>query len=95
MGLRDLPLALTYARRELRTGLKGFRIFLACLALGVAAIAGVGSVSTAMLDGIHSNARELLGGYIDIRKIYQPADPDQRAYLERGGAQVSEIVSMR
>ncbi|MCR9174958.1 MAG: ABC transporter permease [Alphaproteobacteria bacterium] len=91
----DLPLALTYARRELRTGLKGFRIFLACLALGVAAIAGVGSVSTAMLDGIQSNARELLGGDIDIRKIYQPADPEQRAYLEREGARVSEIVSMR
>ena len=30
------------ARRELRSGLKGFRILIACLALGVAAIAGVG-----------------------------------------------------
>jgi putative ABC transport system permease protein len=95
LGLTDLPLALTYARRELRTGLKGFRIFLACLALGVAAIAGVGSVSTAMLDGIHSNARELLGGDIDIRKIYQPADPEQRAYLDANSMRVSEIVSMR
>ena len=30
------------AMRELRGGLRGFRIFLACLVLGVAAIAAVG-----------------------------------------------------
>ena len=32
------PLWLRFAARELRSGVKGFRIFLACLALGVAAI---------------------------------------------------------
>ena len=36
--------ALRLARRELRGGLRGFRIFLACLVLGVAAIAAVGIV---------------------------------------------------
>ena len=36
-----LSIAWTIARRELRGGLKGFRIFLACLTLGVAAIATV------------------------------------------------------
>ena len=35
------------ARRELRGGLKGFRIFLACLTLGVAAIAAVGLLRAA------------------------------------------------
>ena len=40
--------ALTFARRELRTGTRGLRIVLACLALGVAAIAAVGSLR----DGI-------------------------------------------
>ena len=38
-----LALAIRFARRELRSGLSGFRIFLAALTLGVAAIAGVGS----------------------------------------------------
>ena len=33
-------LAFKLALREMRTGLKGFRIFIACLALGVAAIGG-------------------------------------------------------
>ena len=37
-----------FARRELRGGLSGFRIFLACLARGVAAIAAVGSVRAAI-----------------------------------------------
>ncbi len=40
----SLRIATRFARRELRGGLSGFRIFIACLALGVAAIAGVGSV---------------------------------------------------
>ena len=39
----SLQIAVRLARRELRAGLQGFRIFLACLALGVAAIAAVGS----------------------------------------------------
>ena len=45
-------LALTIARRELRGGLRGFRIFLLCVALGVGAIAGVGSLSDALVDGL-------------------------------------------
>ncbi|WP_397419631.1 hypothetical protein, partial [Phenylobacterium sp.] len=41
------PLWLRFAARELRSGVKGFRIFLACLALGVAAIAAAGSTAEA------------------------------------------------
>ncbi len=37
-------LAIRYALRELRSGLRGFYVFMACIALGVMAIAGVGSV---------------------------------------------------
>ena len=37
--MSGLPLALRFALREMRGGLKGFRIFLACIAIGVAAIA--------------------------------------------------------
>ena len=36
-----LPLVLRLALRELRGGVAGFAIFLACIALGVVAIAGV------------------------------------------------------
>ena len=41
------PLWLRFAARELRSGVKGFRIFLACLALGVAAIAAATRCSVA------------------------------------------------
>ena len=38
-------LPLHFAWRELRGGLRGFGVFIACIALGVLAIAGVGSVA--------------------------------------------------
>ncbi len=43
-----MRLAWALARRELRGGLRGFWVFLLCLALGVAAIAGVGMVRAAI-----------------------------------------------
>ena len=53
-------LALRFAARELRSGVKGFRIFLACLALGVAAIAAAGSTAEAFRQGLASQSREIL-----------------------------------
>ncbi|MEQ9332903.1 FtsX-like permease family protein [Thalassobaculum sp.] len=88
------PLALRLARRELRTGLKGFRIFLACLAIGVAAIAAVGSVSSAMMAGLEGDARRLLGGDVDLRLVHRPASDEQRAWLQQSG-RVSEVLAMR
>lgn len=60
-----LPLAFRFAGRELRSGVAGFRIFLACLALGVAAIAAAGSTAEAFRQGLASQGREILGG--DLR----------------------------
>lgn len=61
MIARDLSLAWTFAKRELRGGLRGFRIFLACLALGVAAIAAVGTVRAAIQSGLEAEGAFLLG----------------------------------
>ena len=44
-------IAARLAFRELRGGLRGFGIFIACIALGVFAIAGVGSVAASLADG--------------------------------------------
>ncbi|MBT4115667.1 MAG: FtsX-like permease family protein [Rhodospirillaceae bacterium] len=82
------------ARRELRGGLGGFRIFLACLTLGVAAIAGVGSLSEAVEGGLRNDARRLLGGDVSIRLIQRTAEPAQKAYFAAAG-DVSETVEMR
>ncbi|WP_439123306.1 hypothetical protein, partial [Marivita sp.] len=77
-----LTTAARFARRELRGGLKGFRIFLACLALGVAAIAGVGSVRSAIQSGLEAQGSILLGGDASVEFTYRFAEPEERAYLE-------------
>lgn len=88
-------LAWTFARRELRGGLHGFRIFLACLALGVAAIAAVGTVRSAIGAGLSAQGAVLLGGDAEAEFTYRFAAPDERAYLESIADQVSETVDFR
>ena len=58
------PLAWRFAVRELRAGVRGFRILLACLALGVAALAAAGSTAAAFRHGLASQSRAVLGGDI-------------------------------
>ena len=81
IGPRDMRLAIVIALRELRAGLKGFRILMACLVLGVAAIATVGSVSKAVQTGLAEDATLLLGGDVDLRLLQRPATEKQRAWL--------------
>src|SRR5580704_13155268 len=91
---RDAGLAWTWARRELRGGLKGFRIFFLCLALGTAAIAGVESLSDAFLTGLRDSGQTLLGGDVSVHLVHRPATDTERNFLNRYG-RVSSDVSMR
>lgn len=88
------PLPLKYARRELRGGIKGFRILMACLALGVAAIAASGSLRAAFHTALKEDSRTLLGGDLELRQSYRPIDTDQRAVLAEMGT-LSEGMDMR
>jgi len=90
----SLTLALRYAWREMRGGLVGFRIFLACLALGVAAIAGVGSVASALTEGLAQRGQEILGGDVDVRLLHRSASPLERAFLGSSG-QLAMSAEMR
>ncbi|MBA4352518.1 MAG: drug:proton antiporter, partial [Rhodobacter sp.] len=90
-----MRLAWTIARRELRGGLKGFRVFLACLALGVAAIAGVGMVRAAIQQGLEDQGAVLLGGDAQMEFTYRFATPEERAWMEGVADRVSEIVDFR
>lgn len=92
--MAQLPLSLRLARRELRGGLQGFRIFLLCLALGVAAIAGVGSLSAALVAGMNADAQRLLGGDIELRLTHREAPAAAVARLERT-ATVARSIEMR
>ncbi|CAN5253430.1 FtsX-like permease family protein [soil metagenome] len=78
-------LAFRFAWRELRSGVAGFRIFLACLALGVAAIAASGSTAEAFRQGLASQAREILGGDVVFSLDQGRFTPAQRAAFARLG----------
>ena len=92
--MTNLFLALRLARREMRSGFSGFRVFFACLVLGVAAVAGVGSLSSALLTGLAEEGRVLLGGDVSVHLVHRPADANELAFLEAHG-RVSETISMR
>lgn len=87
--------ATRFAARELRGGLHGFRIFLACLVLGVAAIAGVGSVRTAIQQGLAAEGATLLGGDAELRFTYRFADAGERAWMAKRATEISEITEFR
>lgn len=92
--MRSLPLALRFARRELRGGFAGFRIFFLCLVLGSAAIAGVQSLSDAFLTGLQDQGQVLLGGDVSVNLVHRPAAADELAFLNARG-RVSQAQSMR
>ncbi|MFT4701441.1 MAG: putative ABC transport system permease protein [Yoonia sp.] len=91
----SLVIAARFARRELRGGLKGFRIFLACLALGVAAIAAVGTVRAGIQAGLDREGAALLGGDAEVELTYRFAREDELAYLSQIADVVSETVDFR
>lgn len=89
-----LPVILRIAARELRGGAKGFFVFLACLALGVAAIAGVGSLARGLTEGMAREGRAILGGDASFSVHHQEASRAHRALLEQKG-RVSEVATLR
>ena len=78
-------LALRFAWRELRGGLRGFGVFVACIALGVMAIAGVGSVAKSLSDGLSSAGRVILGGDLAFSLVQREASGEEQAFLSAHG----------
>src|SRR3984885_9354350 len=91
---RGPSLAWRYALRELRGGLSGFYVFIACIALGVMAIAGVGSVAASLGEGLAREGRTLLGGDVAFSLIQREAKPEEVAFLRSRG-QVSVAATLR
>ncbi|WP_424928582.1 ABC transporter permease [Amaricoccus tamworthensis] len=90
-----LPVAARLALRELRGGLRGFGIFLTCLALGVAAITAVGTVRSAIEAGLTDQAAVILGGDAEMEFAYRFADEAERTWMRENATGVSEIVDFR
>src|SRR5882724_412439 len=92
MGTNWLPLRL--ALRELRGGLQGFYVFIGCIALGVMAIAGIGSLSASLVDGLARDGRVILGGDLSFALSHREATTQERSFLDALG-RVSASATMR
>ncbi|MBY2939472.1 ABC transporter permease [Rhizobium leguminosarum] len=89
-----VSLAFRLALRELRGGIRGFYIFLACIALGTGAIAAVNSVSQSITDTIASQGQELLAGDVRFELNNREATPEELGFLEGLGT-VSVSTGLR
>ncbi len=75
--------------------MRGFRVFLGCLVLGVAITAAVGSLGEALKAGLARDARMILGGDLELVQFSQPLADDVTRYLEANGTALSHVVTMR
>ncbi|MGH6935741.1 MAG: ABC transporter permease, partial [Methylocella sp.] len=88
------PLVLRFALRDFRGGLHGFAIFLASIALGVAAITGVGSVSLSLKDGLAQQGRTILGGDASFNLAERELSASERDFLGQQG-RLSTVALLR
>lgn len=93
-GPRRLPLALILALREQRNGLKGFYVFIACVALGVAVITGVGALADALRASFERQGEALLGGDVTLSRPHKAIEGAERDWLFQQG-RVSETATLR
>ena len=91
---RTLSLAVRFSLREMRGGLSGFFIFLACIALGVAAIGGINSVASSISAGVADQGQVLLGGDMRFQLTQREASAAELAFLESLGT-VAQSANMR
>ena len=89
-----LPLALAIALRELRAGAGGLAIFVICIALGVTAVAAIGSLSASFDKALARQGRMLVGGDVSFERVHRRAGAEERATLDNEG-QVTESASLR
>jgi putative ABC transport system permease protein len=89
-----LPFALRFALRDLLGDPRGFGVFVACVAIGVAAISGVSGLSRSLAQGLAREGRTILGGDASFSVVARELTADQRAFLGARG-RLSEIDLMR
>jgi putative ABC transport system permease protein len=89
-----LPLAFSIAMRELRSGAGGLTVFVLCIALGVAAVAAIGSLAASFDAALARQGRLLIGGDLAFELVHRQASAEERAALDAFGL-VSESASFR
>lgn len=85
---------MTIALRELRAGASGLIVFVVCIALGVAAVAAIGSLAAAFNKALANQGRLLIGGDLSFEVIHRQAGPKELKAMRDIGL-VSESASFR
>jgi putative ABC transport system permease protein len=93
-SLARAQVAVRLALRDLRGGVRGFGVFLSCLVLGVAAIAGVNSFARALSDGFAREGGTILGGDISFSLIHREAQEAELQFLQGRGV-VAKVATLR
>ena len=75
--------------------MRGFRVFLACLILGVATTAAVGSLGEALKAGLARDAKMILGGDVELVQFSLPLADEAMAWLDANTTAISHVVTMR
>lgn len=86
--------ALRALRGTFRRSLRGFGIFVTCLALGVAAIAGVAALGRAFDASLAARGDLILGGDLAFSVNHRPIGAPETAFLATHG-RVSEVATLR
>ncbi|MGH6612570.1 ABC transporter permease [Sphingomonas sp.] len=90
----DWRTAWRLARREIDLKFRGLRLLLACLFLGVGALAAIGSLTQAIDRELATRGGVILGGDVEFAISQRGADPAERAAMAAIGT-VSETARMQ
>ena len=95
MNMRDAVMtALRFAWRDLRVVFSQYKVLVLSVAIGVAAVTGVGALTDSFLNGLTRDGRTLVGGDISLSRAQEPLTPDERQFLAARGT-ISVIGSTR
>ncbi len=89
-----MRLAWALALRDLRASKAGLRLLAICLFLGVATLAGIGSLTASILGELSNRGQAILGGDVQMQVAQRMATPEERSAFAQVGV-VSETVRMR
>jgi len=87
-------LARNLAQRDLHRSLRGLRLLFLCIFLGVATLAAIGSLTSAITGEIADRGRVILGGDLQVSMTQRRASPDELRSMQAEG-KVSETLRMR
>ena len=92
---QTLLLLLRHTRAELRGGIKGFRLFLMCLVLGVGAFATILATVEVLSRSLDKNAALILGGDVELRQVHTGLETRSLDVFQQQTKALSHISLLR